>query len=160
VGLVASTQSRLFASAFYALRDPRTPFRFAVIRVAIASTLGAALALGAPRLFGIDPRWSVGGITMASGLAGWVEYTLLRRALARRIGDVALDAGVRRVLWGAAVLAALVAWGARVLNEPTPALLRAALVLAVFGMVYWVATWRAGVPEALELRRTIFRRTR
>jgi putative peptidoglycan lipid II flippase len=160
VGLVASTQSRLFSSAFYALRDPRTPFRYAVLRVLIASTLGATLALGAPRLFGIDPRWSVAGITVASGLAGWVEYTLLRRALTRRIGDVALEPRIHRVLWGAAALAAAVAWVARTLNEPTPTLLRAALVLAVFGMVYWVATWRAGVPEAVELRRTIFRRPR
>ena len=160
VGLVASTAARLYASAFYALRDPRTPFRFALVRVVLSTSLGALLALWAPRVLPIDPRWSVAGITVASGLAGWVEYTLLRRALSRRIGAVALAARVRWTLWGAAATAAAAAWGARLLNETAPALLRAVLVLAVFGMVYWVYTWKAGIPEALELRRTIFRRPR
>ncbi|HSA55994.1 MAG TPA: lipid II flippase MurJ, partial [Gemmatimonadaceae bacterium] len=160
VGLVASTAARLYASAFYALRDSRTPFRFALVRVAVSTSLGALLALGAPRVLPIDPRWSVAGISIAAGLAGWVEFVLLRRALARRLGPVGLASRMRWTLWGAAGTAAAAAWAARILNAPTPALLRAALVLAVFGMVYWVFTWKAGVPEAQELRRTIFRRGR
>lgn len=160
VGLVASTAARLYASAFYALRDSQTPFRFALVRVALSTSLAALLALWAPRVLPIDARWSVAGITIASGLAGWVEYTLLRRALSRRIGAVALASRVRWTLWGAAATAAAAAWGTRVLNEPTPALLRAGLVLAVFGMVYWVVTWKAGIPEAIELRRVLFRRPR
>lgn len=160
VGLVASTGARLLASTFYALGDTGTPFRFAVARVSLSTSLGATLAFLGPGILGIDQRWSVAGITVASGLAGWVEYALLRRASARRIGAVGPGAARLLVLWGGAALAAAVAWGVRWLNADAPALLRSAFVLAAFGMVYWVFTWRAGVPEAQDLRRAVFRRAR
>lgn len=160
VGLVASTGARLLSSAFYALGDTGTPFRFALVRVALSTSLGATLALQGPELLGIDPRWSVAGITVASGTAGWVEYALLRRAVTRRVGIVTPGAARLVPLWGGAVLAALVAWGVRWLNAGAPALLRSAFVLAAFGLVYWVVTWRAGVPEAQDLRRAVFRRAR
>ena len=41
VGLLASTLGRLYSSTYYALRDTRTPLRFAVVRVAL--TIGARL---------------------------------------------------------------------------------------------------------------------
>ena len=39
VGLLASTLGRLYSSTYYALRDTRTPLRFAVIRVALTTGL-------------------------------------------------------------------------------------------------------------------------
>jgi putative peptidoglycan lipid II flippase len=158
VGLVASTLGRLYASAFYALRDTRTPLRFAVARVAVAIALGAALSLLGPRLLGIDAKWGVAGITIGSGAAGWLEFALLRRTLGRRIGRVTVQRRALLVLWAGAALAALVAFAVRWMDPGAPRLLRAGLVLALYGMVYWVFTWRFGVPEAIELRRRIFRR--
>ncbi len=40
VGLVASANARLYSSTFYALRDTRTPLRFATIRVVLTGVLG------------------------------------------------------------------------------------------------------------------------
>ena len=40
VGLLASTLGRLYSSTFYALRDTRTPLRYAIMRVGIAMVLG------------------------------------------------------------------------------------------------------------------------
>jgi len=39
VGLVAMTVGRLYSSAYYALRDTRTPLRFAILRVALTTVL-------------------------------------------------------------------------------------------------------------------------
>jgi putative peptidoglycan lipid II flippase len=158
VGLVASTLGRLYASAFYALRDSRTPLRFAVIRVVSAIAAGATLALLAPKLLGIDARWGVAGVTAGSGMAGWLEFLLLRRALAKRIGAVGVPTKSLGALWLAGAVAAAVTSAARYLGAAAPPIPRAILLLGIFGMVYWVFTWRAGVPEALELRRTVFRR--
>ncbi len=99
VGLLASTSGRLYSSAFYALRDTRTPLNFAIIRVVLTVALGYFFALPLPRLLGIDQRWGVAGLTLSAGLAGWVEFALLRRALQARIGAVV--ASVSRVarLW-------------------------------------------------------------
>jgi putative peptidoglycan lipid II flippase len=160
VGLVATTLGRLYSSAFYALHDTRTPVRFALMRVTTAIVLGATLAVFGPRLIGIDGKWGVAGISIAAGLAGWLEFALLRRALGKRLGRVDLPARTLGILWGAAALAALLAWGARLLNAEAPMLVRTGLVLGIYGMTYWLVTWKAGIPEAVALRQRVFRRRR
>ncbi len=160
VGLVATTLGRLYSSAFYALRDTRTPMRFALMRVTTSIALGATLAVFGPRLLGIDPKWGVAGITIAAGLAGWLEFALLRRALTQRLGRVDLPGRTRGVLWGAAALAAALSWGVRVANAGAPMLVRTGLVLGIYGMTYWLVTWKAGIPEAVALRDRVFRRRR
>ncbi|HEX9565912.1 MAG TPA: murein biosynthesis integral membrane protein MurJ [Gemmatimonadaceae bacterium] len=160
VGLVATTLGRLYASAFYALRDTRTPLRFAMLRVATSISLGATLSVYGPRLLNIDPRWGVAGITIAAGTAGWIEFLMLRRALRRRIGMVDLAPRTLMILWGAAALAAGLALVARVINADAPMLVRVGFVLGIYGMTYWLVTWRAGIPEAVSLRARVFRRGR
>lgn len=162
VGLVATTLGRLYSSAFYALHDTRTPMRFALLRVITSIALGATLAIFGPRLLGIDNKWGVAGITVAAGMAGWLEFALLRRALARRLGGerVDLPGRTRLVLWGAAALAAAFAWAARLINADAPMLVRTGLVLGIYGMTYWLVTWKAGIPEAVALRDRVFRRRR
>jgi putative peptidoglycan lipid II flippase len=91
VGLLASTMGRLYASTYYALHDTRTPLRFAVLRVTLTIGLGYLCALPLPVALGIDPRWGAAGLTASAGMAGWVEFVLLRRALNRRIGPTGLS---------------------------------------------------------------------
>ena len=86
VGLLASTMGRLYASTFYALHDTRTPLRFAVLRVALTIGLGYLFALPLPRALGVEARWGAAGLTASAGIAGWIEFLLLRRALNARIG--------------------------------------------------------------------------
>ena len=76
--------------------------RFAVARVLTSITLGASFAVYGPGLLDIDPKWGVAGITIAAGLAGWLEFSLLRHALRKRIGPVDLPGRTRAVLWAAA----------------------------------------------------------
>ncbi len=83
VGLLASTQGRLYSSAFYALKDTRTPLVFAVIRVALTTVLGYVAAIHLPRWLGVDPKWGVAGLTASAGISGWIEFLLLRRSLAQ-----------------------------------------------------------------------------
>ena len=78
VGLLASTLGRLYSSTYYALRDTRTPLRYALVRVALTTVLGYAAAFRLPRPLGIAPRWGAAGLTASAGVAGWVEMLLLR----------------------------------------------------------------------------------
>jgi putative peptidoglycan lipid II flippase len=153
VGLLAATLSRLTASAFYALSDARTPLRYAVIRVALATTLGFAAAFGGPRLLGVETRWGAVGLTLASSLAAWLEFALLRRRLAQRIGAARLPAGYLAQLLVAAAVAGALAWMAGTSAEALGATAGALLALATFGVVYAGATLAAGVPEARALLR-------
>ena len=59
-----------------------------------------------------------------------------------------------------AALSAALAWGARWVNDEAPMLVRTGLVLGIYGMTYWMVTWRAGIPEAVALRDRVFRSRR
>jgi putative peptidoglycan lipid II flippase len=151
VGLLASTMARLYSSAFYALHDTRTPLRFATVRVLLGMGAGAMLALYGPPTLGIPARWGAAGITVASGLAGWVEYTLLRSALRSRLGIRPRMTSHILLLWGSAAVAALAAWGIKTVLGTVHPWLTAGLVLGAFGGVYFAVTLLAGIDEARAL---------
>ena len=158
VGLLASTTGRLYASTYYALHDTRTPLRFALLRVLLTIGLGYLFALPLPRALGIDPRWGAAGLTASAGIAGWVEFLLLRRALNRRLGPTGLPVPLAFRLWGAAVAAAAAAWALRTALPGAHPIVAALAVLSLYGGVYFFLTDRLGVPEAAALVRRLGRR--
>ncbi|MGQ0538870.1 MAG: murein biosynthesis integral membrane protein MurJ [Gemmatimonadaceae bacterium] len=158
LGLVPATAARLYASAFYALQDTRTPVRFALGRVLLSLTLGILLALVLPRTLALDLRWGVAGLTAASGVAAWLEFVLLRRSLAHRVGATRAEAMLR--LWLAAGVAALIAWLLRLglgagHAEAQP--LAALVILSIYGVAYVAITWRLGSPESSAIVRRLTR---
>src|SRR3954453_3160326 len=72
VGLLASTLGLLYSSTYYALRDTRTPLRYAVIRVVLTTVLGYLFAMVLPPLLGISSLWGTAGLTISAGVAGWL----------------------------------------------------------------------------------------
>lgn len=155
LGITAATLGRLYASTYYALRDTRTPLRYALVRVALGLALGALAALILPRALGIDRRWGVAGIAVASSLAGWVEFLLLRRTLCERIGQTRVPRSILTWLWTAALAATAVGWWLRILiGDPNPAV-RAIVVLGAFCAVYLAVTLYGGVAEARGLVRRV-----
>jgi putative peptidoglycan lipid II flippase len=156
LGLLAATLSRLSSSAFYALADTRTPLRFAVLRVAVATLLGFAAALWLPGALGIAARWGAVGLTVSSSIAAWLEFVLLRRALAARIGAARLLASHLMKLFAAALAAAGAGWAVMRLSVPLGATVNGGLTLLAFAAVYGAAALALGVPEA---RALVARRT-
>jgi len=179
-GLLAVTLGRLYSSAFYALRDPKTPLRFAMLRVTLTAVLGLLFAfplrpyiidlivllhMPVPNLPEGPKLLGVIGLTASAGMAGWIEFALLRRALARRIGSVKLAPSFLGRLWISGLVAAATGIACHLFLAPhvTPHLpLRhiseAILVAGVFGVIYFAAAIALGVGEA---RATLgrFRRT-
>jgi putative peptidoglycan lipid II flippase len=148
VGLLAGTLGRLYASTWYALRNARTPLRFAVLRVALTLGLGWLAALWLPGATGVEAKWGVAGLTASAGFAAWVECLLLRRSLIPRIGDVGVDRPYQAKLWGAALAAALVAWGAKLVLGVEHPLVLGFVALPLYGAAYFGATASLGIPEA------------
>src|SRR5579863_6184307 len=151
VGLLASTQGRLYSSAFYALKDTRTPLLFAIVRVALTTILGYIAAIHLPRLTGIDPKWGVAGLTASAGVSGWIEFLLLRRSLAQRIGSDPVGIAYLARLWGAAIVAAAVTWAIKApleqsLHQPR---LFACATLIPFGLIYLALTDPARLRERI-----------
>jgi putative peptidoglycan lipid II flippase len=181
VGLQASTSARLYASAFYALKDTRTPLYFATVRVVIGASLAFYAVRVLPPKLGVPAELGAVGITLASGAAAWIEYRLLRAALAARIGPARLATRVLVVLWASAFsaaasgltvkwllvrqfgadTAALAQWGGEWLPAPhVDPLLSATLVLAAYGATYLALTTALGVKQAVALRGRLTARRR
>ena len=157
-GLLASTSGRLYSSAFYALRDTRTPLNFAVIRVVLTFVLGYVCALPLPRLLGINPRWGTAGLTLSAAIAGWLEFHLLRRAMQRRVGEVPGDAARAGKLWAIAVLAGAAGYGIKRALPFHQPLLVGPCVLIPYGALYLAATQLLGIGNAGSLARMFSRR--
>lgn len=162
VGLLASTLGRLYSSTFYALKETRTPLRFALLRVALTLGLGYVGARYAPAWLGVDPKWGTVGLTATAGVAGWVEFVLLRRALNRRIGVTGIPAAVLARLWGAAAAAATVGWGVKLAAAELPPVAAAGGVVCAFAATYLGLTAALGEGESAavlaRLRRRLGRR--
>jgi putative peptidoglycan lipid II flippase len=148
VGLLASTLGRLYSSAFYALRDTRTPLRFAIIRVLLTTLLGYLAALPLPKLLGIDPRWGVAGLTISAGIASWVEFTLLQKAIRARVGHVGVPIGFLAQVWLAALLAAAAGRGLTYALGPHDHVFLAVTVLGLYGIVFFGVSLALKLPEA------------
>ncbi len=95
-------------------------------------------------------------LTASAGVAGWIEFALLRRTLNRRIGSTGLPGQLVLRLWTAAVAGALAAWAIKLTVPTTHPVLLAAAILVPYGLVYLGMTMALNVPEA----RTALRRIR
>jgi putative peptidoglycan lipid II flippase len=148
VGLLASTLGRLYSSGYYALRDTRTPLRFAIVRVLLTTLLGYLAALPLPRLLGIEPRWGVAGLTISAGIASWVEFTLLQRGIRRRIGHVGVPPAFLAQVWAAALIAAAAARGVLISIGYRGPIILAVIVLSVYGILFFGVSTLLKLPEA------------
>jgi putative peptidoglycan lipid II flippase len=161
LGLPASASSRALSSAFYALRDTRTPALIATGRVLLS------LAVGASLMFPLDGfavghlRLGAAGLALGSAVGAWMEYILLRRRLAVHLGPHGPGLGAVVRVMGAGLLAVALGLVAKtvlgfsgapgrlqaVLGEGSPWLdpLAALGTVGIFGVGYLVATHLLGV---------------
>ncbi len=172
IGLQAATWGRLYSSAFYALHDVRRPLYFALVRLLLALGLSLLLAfplrpllidfllfvgLPLPNLPGIELALGVVGLTAGSGMSGWVETFLLKRALTKRIGSIEIPVSFLVKVWGAALMAAGLALVARKVFPEAIVFFRYDLlplfVLAVFGFCYLAFVSALQVEEGHRLWR-------
>jgi putative peptidoglycan lipid II flippase len=158
VGLLASTLGRLYSSTYYALRDTRTPLRYALVRVVLTIALGYRFAIPLPRWLGVSPAWGAAGLTASAGLAGWLEMLLLRATLNARIGQTGLPAAYVARLWGAAAIAAAAAWSVKLAVPPLHPIVTGILVLGPYGAVFVAMTLALRVPEASSALKRLTRR--
>ena len=159
LGLSAGTQGRLLGSAFYALGEPTPPLRAALVRVAITGALGWAFALPLRHALGYSATWGAFGLTASAGFAAWIEFLLLRRWLARRIGPVPVPVRLGLGALAAAVVAGGAGLGAGELARAIGAAtwLAAIAAIAAFGVTYLGAMIAARVPEASAFARRLRR---
>jgi putative peptidoglycan lipid II flippase len=151
VGLLASTLGRLYSSTYYALKDTRTPLNYALIRVVLTTVLGYLCAIPLPHALGIDSRWGVAGLTISAGVSSWIEFTLLRRTMNRRIGATGLPLAYLAKGWCAALVAAGIGRGLLLAVGHRNPVLVAIVVLGPYGVAYFTGAAALGLSEVRSL---------
>jgi len=160
VGLLASTLGRLYSSTYYALQDTRTPLLYAVLRVALSGILGYFFSIHLPGLLGLDSKLGAAGLTSSAGIAGWIEFILLRRSLNQRIGKTGLSVSYSAKLWAGAILSAGVGWLLKLAVGGWHPIPLATVVLGGYGVCYFGVTHLLGVPQAQMIIGRIIQRLR
>ncbi|HEX8451479.1 MAG TPA: murein biosynthesis integral membrane protein MurJ [Longimicrobium sp.] len=163
VGLLATTTSRLLSSTFFALRDTKTPARYATVRVVLSIVLGLLLMLTFERLViggvHLPGGWladvRVGGkplgpfgLALGAGIAAWIEWMLLKRSLRNRIGGVGARGGALARMFAAALAGAAAGWGVRTLIPGWGPLPMGVVVGGTFGAVYFAVTAMLGLEQS------------
>jgi len=181
IGLLAATWGRLYASAFYALGDTKTPLKFALARVTLTVALGLLFAFplrpllsnivmqitGQPLPLIENAELGMGavGLTASAGLAGWIEFLLLKRRLESRIGATGVSAWLLVKIWGASLFAGAIAAATssaiqRALALKLEGLIRpnfvAIVPLGLYGCLYLGLAWVFDAGEARGLVRRVF----
>jgi putative peptidoglycan lipid II flippase len=174
-GLLASTTTRIYQSAFFALRDTKTPARTAVLRVSTAALVGAimmtqfeSVSLGSLTIPAGHFGWltidglSLGpvGLALGASVGAWLEWLLLRAKLVRRMGQINTGFGYYARTFGAALTAAAVGFGMSRMTQGLHPLINAAVVAGVFGVVYFASAFALGLHEARAFGNSILRRVR
>jgi putative peptidoglycan lipid II flippase len=177
VGLPATTSSRLLQNSLYALDDPKTPPRLSIMRVGLASVISLALMFpfdrltvgpngvqGWSKMFALGPlpdsvrnsgqfvHLGVVAFAIAATIAAIVEYRMLARAVAWRIGRTRMAGRWLNPIAGACAASGAVAFAlATALPDSIYSLIRGPLILGPAGVVYLAMTRSLGVPEAKDL---------
>jgi len=152
IGLLAGTQGRLFSSALYALQDPRTPLRFASLRVVLSGILGLSLATWGTSLSGLPPLWGAVGLSAASGCAGWIEFFLLKNHLIRARGiNLHTEKQFITLLTLTSVLSAAICYPLKNYCSLLHPALAAGIILPLYGGLYAGTTVACKIPEAIAL---------
>ena len=175
LGLLASTSTRIYQSAFYALRDTKTPARVAGLRVLTAAAAGAVLmlqfepvtirALTIPAGAFADARVAglpLGPIGLALGavLGSWLEWALLRRRLASSSDRSARARASSRGCSARRCSAAAAGYGVKLATAALHPLLSALLVAGVFGAAYFAAAHALRLEDARAFAGALLRRAR
>lgn len=174
-GLLASTSTRVYQSAFFALRDTVTPARAAGVRVLTAVVVGSLLmvqfesvtllGLTIPAGVFADVRAEgvpLGPLGLAAGAAvgAWVEWALLYRQLTAELGSSVGGGWHALARTAAAALVAAAAGRGAIMAVALPPVPAALIAATVFGGVYLAAARVLGLREARVLLGSVLRRVR
>lgn len=161
IGLPAFVLNKVLQPGFFAREDTVTPFKFSVITV-IADIVICLL------FFWWLRRWGIGfvGIALGTGLAAWINATLLYRRLRKR-GFLVLDQRLRRNLPRLAVASMVMAGvliGGQYLLAPWlvgsqfERIGSLALLIGVAAVVYFLMVLLLGAYTMTDFKRHALRR--
>ena len=152
LGLLGFASVKLFASAFYAMQDYRTPLRAGLVGLIVFCATAGALTFALR-----DSYLGAAGIALGSSIAAYANLGTLLHGLQRRVGAFHtrdMWRGSGRIVAAAAAAAAAAA-GAEWLLRDLHFRIAAAGTLVAFGGIFILAAHALGSREAGRWLRTL-----
>jgi putative peptidoglycan lipid II flippase len=100
-----------------------------------------------PKVLHIEASWGTAGLTASAGLAGWIEFYLLRRALNLKIGKTGLHLKAQVLLWICGILSAGIGFFIKSTLHFRP-IVEAFFVFSFFGVTYFILTYIFNIEES------------
>lgn len=186
LGLIPVSLSRLLQNACWALGDVKGPTKLTIIRFVVAAIFGVMLMFTFDQLLifdgnitglaeiknlrlyplsevlrtadGLPLRLGAMGLALGSAIGIWVEYFLLRRKVAAKLGRTKLSPRLIVELAPALLLAAILMIALRIATDPLSAVLAAPITIGVSGLAYVGLAAKLRSSAATELKNTFTRR--
>jgi len=95
----------------------------------------------------LDPKLGLAGLTASAGIAGWIEFLLLRRTLRKRVERFSLPPRLALRLWSSALLAVAIIFPLKHFFDGHP-IIAGIILLPWYGALYLCGTLAFRVPEA------------
>lgn len=171
IGLLAATLGRIYSSAFYAIKDTKTPMKFALIRVALTIGLGFLMGLKLPQyLKELDPNfnsmWGLAGLTSSAGIAAWVEFLLLKNKMTQKMieiraiktsSELAMTPFYLLKLWSVSLCSAAVAYLIHSQIKQHP-LIGGAISLSVYSLIFGILAVLLKLGPAINIQQKLMKR--
>jgi len=130
------------------------------VRLVVTAVSGVACALWLPGALGVASQWGAVGLTASAGIAGWIEFYLLRRTMNAKLGATGVGASTMLKLWSAAGLAAAIACTVEYFGPVEGPIVTAVFVLGSYGIAYFAATFLLRIKESEAMLARLSRRIR
>jgi putative peptidoglycan lipid II flippase len=140
LGLPAYGGIKILVSGFHAMHDTKTPVMAA----------GVCLVINAVLNFALMYPFKIGGITLASSIAGTVDFFILFYLMDKKLGGMKGDLMTFffKTLVASCVMGGLVWWSWQAMASLNDVV--RLIVVGIEGyLVFWLVCWRLKVPQAV-----------
>lgn len=158
---MASSEGRLYNSAFYAMKNTKTPLKISILQVVCSTFLGFMGLYLVTNIYQRSDLWTPVVLTLSSSVASWIAWWSSRRNLNKILGvEIENTKGYKMklilVALGSSFLALGLKLGINSLNHQMSFLnnsvFNAILTLTVFGLFYLWLTMKFKLTENVKLR--------
>ena len=152
LGLLMATKGRLYSSSFYAIKDARTPLKFALVRVLFSAGGGYIASTIIPPMFNLDVELGTVGLTISASIATAVEYYLLKIRSRKILGASGVPILYSCKVWFCAFFAGIGSWGlhqyVKLQSWDSSVFISAVLCVGVFGLIYFISAYWLRIEQA------------
>jgi putative peptidoglycan lipid II flippase len=127
------------------------------MRVILTGVFGYLVTFPLRSEFNWPVLYSAAGLTASAGIAGWLEFLLIRKSLTGKIGHFSLGGSAIPKAWVAALIASALGYGIKLSLPVSHPFVTGVLVLGIYAVCYLALAWVLGLEEVRLVARPVLK---